>query len=92
MFFNPIITLPEMSSQLRLMEVEIILSLFIASLWEQCFGNGYIYIHTHTYMYSLYAVITFLKLVMGKCHIIIIAHKIETKSFISFLFIQEVCC
>ena len=43
-------------------------------------------------MYSLYAVITFLKLVMGKCHIIIIAHKIETKSFISFLFIQEVCC
>lgn len=41
-----------MSSQLRLMEVEIILSLFIASLWEQCFGNGYIY--THIYVYIVY--------------------------------------
>lgn len=51
MFFKPITTLPEMSSQLRLVEVEIILSLFIASLWEQCFGNCFIYIQdTHVYI------------------------------------------
>ena len=38
-----------MSSHLRLMKVEIILTLFVASLWEQCFGNGFIYIYTHTH-------------------------------------------
>lgn len=39
-----------------------------------------------TYAYSLHVVIAFLTLVMGKFWIIIIAHKIETKSFISFLY------
>lgn len=36
-----------------------------------------------TYTYSLHVVIAFLTLVMGKFWIIIIAHKIESKSFIS---------
>ena len=40
-----------MSSHLRLMKVEIILSLFIVSVWEQCFGNGFIYIYIYIYLY-----------------------------------------
>lgn len=76
-----------MSSQLRLAEVEIILSLFITSS-----RNSVLEIVLYTYKTHVYIVymqlLHFLKLVMRKCHIIIIAHKIETKSFISFLFIQ----